>query len=454
MIEELRRVDLLADLSDEQLRPWAQAADHRMVAAGTILVEADAEPIGLVLLLKGTIEGLLRRHDEFEPEVDHVAPTWLGAIPTLLRGPSPIRMLARDELSVAVIAPTPMRALVRSEPAVFDRIMAQMRPVLGRFGEAERTRERLVSLGTMAAGLSHELNNPASAGRRAAAVLADSIDQLPLLVAGLLSGQVRVEDLTELPEVSQLVPRSALEIADAEDALLPALQELDVSEPWRLAAALAAAGVDAERARHLVSRSGPVMLEWLAFLTSSRQAAGELTAATSRVSELVAGMRDYTYLDRDTLIEIDVHDGIDATLTVLASQTSASRVTIQREYEPELPRIRAHGAELNQVWTKLIENALLASPGGTITVLTRLADGCIEVDVTDDGPGIPEEIRGRVFDPFFTTRDVGQGVGLALHAARRIVVSRHNGTLTVNSEPGQTTFRVRLPLDGAVPAPM
>ena len=453
MIEELRQVDLLADLSDEQLRRWAQAADHQMVPAGTILVEADAEPIGLVLLLKGTIEGLLRRQDEFEPEVDHVAPTWLGAIPTLLRGPSPIRMLARDELSVAVIAPTPLRALVRSEPVVFDRIMARMRPVLGRFGEAERTRERLVSLGTMAAGLSHELNNPASAGRRAAAVLADSIDQLPLLVAGLLAGQVRVEDLSELPEVSQPVPRSALEIADAEDALLPALQELDVSEPWRLAAALAGAGVDPEQARHLVSRSGPVMLEWLAFLTSFRQAAAELTVATGRVSELVAAMRDYTYLDRDTLIEIDVHAGIDATLTVLAPQTSASRVTIQREYEPELPRILAHGAELNQVWTTLIENALLASPGGKITILTRLADGCIELDVTDDGPGIPEEIRRRVFDPFFTTRDVGQGVGLALHTARRIVVSRHHGTLTVSSEPGQTTFRVRLPIGVAVPAP-
>jgi signal transduction histidine kinase len=241
--------------------------------------------------------------------------------------------------------------------------------------------------------------------------------------------------------------RSALEIADAEDALLPVLEELDLPEPWRFAASLAAAGVDADQVRRLASRSGPALLQRLAVQAGSRQAAEDLKTALGRVSELVGAMQTYTYLDRDAVIEVEVHHGLDATLTVLGRAITRGQITVQRQYTPELPSITAFGAELNQVWTKLIENAVTAAaPGGSVVIATRLAGNCIEVDVTDSGPGIPAAMRDRIFDPFFTTRDVGQGVGLWLYVARHIVVARHGGSLTVNSEPGRTTLRTRLPL--------
>jgi signal transduction histidine kinase len=450
VIDELRRIDLLSDLRDEQLLPWARAADRRDIAAGEILVDADAEPLGLVLLLEGTIEGLIRFEDGFEPEVDHVAPTWLGAIPTLLRMMSPIRMVARGDVSIAVIEPDPFRALVLSHPPVFDRIMAQVSPVLGRFEQAGRTRERLVSLGTMAAGLAHELNNPATAASRASAALSDALEQLPALIAALMNSNIRPDDLAALPPEPVGAHRSALQIADAEDALLPTLEELSVTEPWRLAASLAVAGIDGQRARELVSRSGPVIVEWLAFLASSRQAAGDLAQSTQRIGQLVDAMRRYTHLDREPLSTIDIHDGLEATLAVVSARLGHESVTISREYAAELPEIQGYPAELNQVWTHLIENAAAAIMShGTITIATRLASDCVEVDITDDGPGISPDIQARVFDPFFTTRKVGQGVGLGLHTARQIIAVHHSGTLTVSSQPGRTTFRARLPF--AVP---
>jgi signal transduction histidine kinase len=447
MIEQLRRIELLAHLSDERLEPWAQAAETRHVPAGTVLVDADAPPIGLVLLFDGTIEGLLPAREGFEPEVDHVAPTWIGAIPTLLQTPSPIRMLACSDLRVAIVEPARLRSLVFDEPSVFDLIMAQVKPVLARFGDAERTRERLASLGTIAAGLAHELNNPTSAARRAAADLAGTDNGLGAVVAALLRHQVDPDDLDALPDGSDPTSRSALEIADAEDALMPVLEELDLTEPWRLAASLAAAGVDPEQARRLAARSGPALLHWLASRAEARLAASDLESALTRVSELVGAMQTYTYLDRGAVIELAIHQGLDATLTVLGREIDRAHITVQRDYAPELPNITAFGAELNQVWTKLIENAVLAAtPGGTVTIATRLAGGCVEVDVTDSGPGIPFEIRDRIFDPFYTTRDVGQGAGLGLHIARHIVVTRHGGSLTVSSEPGRTTLRTRLPV--------
>jgi signal transduction histidine kinase len=444
-LAEFRTIDLLQDLPDAEIERWIDACERREIPAGTILVDAAADPIGLVLLLRGTITGLIRNDDQFEPEVDHVAPTWLGAIPTLLRAPSPIRMVARDDLEVAIVGPEKVRDLVLTQPVVFDAVMAQMRPVLGRFGEAQRTRERLISLGTMAAGLAHELNNPASSARRASAALSESLDTLPGLVASL-GGEVPDDELTLDPTQG---PRSALEIADAEDALIPVLEELAIPEPWRLAASLAAAGIDAAQARTIVSRRGPKQLEWLAFLTSSRQAANDLGLATRRVSDIVNAMRDYSYLDQGPVNDVDVNASLSNTLVVLGDVPRGTAIRVLRRFASGLPQLVAHGAALSEVWTNLLLNAFAAAPDdGMIVIATRVCDGCVEVDITDNGPGVPPEVRSRIFDPFFTTRAVGDGVGLGLHSARRIVTEQHGGTLTFTSEPGHTTFRTRLPIPG------
>jgi signal transduction histidine kinase len=281
--------------------------------------------------------------------------------------------------------------------------------------------------------------------------LADALARLQPLVGRLVPGDVDADDLQHVARDHRAVSAySTLEIADAEDALTLVLEELGVPEPWRLVGSLAAVGISGERARELVASSGPMVLEWLAFLSNSQQASQDLAAATRRVTELVGAMENYAYLDRGAVNDIDVHEGLDATLTVLAPAAESRAVSIRRDYAGDLPRVVGDGAELNQVWTNLIENAVAAaSAAGTVTISTRVVDGHVEVDVTDDGPGVDPEIRGRIFDPFFTTRDVGQGIGLGLHTARQIVAEHHHGTLTMSSRPGRTTFRTRLP--GASP---
>jgi signal transduction histidine kinase len=243
----------------------------------------------------------------------------------------------------------------------------------------------------------------------------------------------------------------ALDAADAEDALLERLEELGVAEPWRLAEPLAAAGMDADWLDRLQALAGPAAdaaVAWVAATLTVRGLAAELQESTERMSRLVGAVKSYAYLDRGDLVEVDLHEGLETTLAVLGHKLKHTSIEVRRDYDRELPKLMARGPELNQVWTNLLDNAIDAlGESGTITVTTRHDGDWLVVDVADDGPGIPPEIRERVFDSFVTTKDVGQGTGLGLATARRIVVDRHDGTLTVDSRPGETVFHVRLPLE-------
>jgi signal transduction histidine kinase len=175
--------------------------------------------------------------------------------------------------------------------------------------------------------------------------------------------------------------------------------------------------------------------------------AAELAESTERMSALVGRVKEYAYMDRGELVEVDLHDGIETTIAVLAHKLKHTEIEVVREYDRELPRLTVHGSELNQVWTNLIDNAIGAlGKRGTITITSRRDGDCAEIDFADDGPGIPADDQERIFDSFFTTKEVGQGSGLGLATARRIVVERHRGSLTVESNPGRTVFRVRLPI--------
>jgi signal transduction histidine kinase len=241
-----------------------------------------------------------------------------------------------------------------------------------------------------------------------------------------------------------------LDAADAEDELMERLEALDVPEPWRIAEPLAAAGVDQAWLDKLVAAAGPAAaaaLGWVAASLTARGLAEELQESTRRMSALVSAVKTYAYMDRGGTVEVDLHEGLETTLAVLGHKLKHTQIEIERDYDRALPKMTVRGSELNQVWTNLLDNAIDAlGDSGTITITTRLDDGCVEVDISDDGPGIPADDRDRVFDSFFTTKDVGRGTGLGLATALRIVADRHDGTLTVDSHPGRTTFRVRLPL--------
>jgi signal transduction histidine kinase len=460
--EELRSIDLFDELSDEQLAEWVAVAVPLSVAAGEVMAEPGGESRGAQLLLEGESEAQILNHGRTEALDRHVAPTWMGAISALTGGSLGVRMVAVTDCRLALIPAEDFRRLALAQPSVHRRVMQQVRPVMSRVTEIEQSRERLASLGTMAAGLAHELNNPAAAARSAAVQLAQALDAIGSALGQFVELGVEREEAAQLVALQkQAVERAAaataldtLDAADAEDELLARLEDLGVPEAWSLAEPLAAAGVDEEWLSRVAELAGPAThaaLRWVAATLTAGRLAAELQESTERMSTLVSAVKSYSYMDRGELVEVDIHEGIETTLTVLGFKLKQTTIEVVRDYDRTLPKLTVRGSELNQVWTNLLDNAIDAlGDHGTITITTR-RDGanCVVVEIADDGPGMPDEVVERVFDPFFTTKDVGRGTGLGLATARRIVVDRHDGSLTLDTQPGRTVFHVRLPLTAA-----
>jgi signal transduction histidine kinase len=457
-LADLRRVDLFDDLDDDELEQWVQVAKPTEFAPGEIVVEQGEIGPGLQLLLEGDVRTLLLDGDRTEPIGRMHAPTWVGAIAVLTDAPVGVRLQAETPCRVALVEPEDFLRLALGQRAVHRRIMAQVGPVMSRITGIEQNRERLAALGTMAAGLAHELNNPAAAARRAAADMADALEVLAFAVERFVDAGFEREDAQQIVALQReavdgaaaMTPLGALDASDAEDDLLEALEALDVEGAWRLAGPLAAAGVGDEWLGRVSAvagaRVGGVLEVVVAGLTA-RGLAAELEESTRRMSDLVAAVKSYAYMDRGAVVDVDLHEGLETTLTVLGHKLKHTAIEVVRDYDRTLPKLAVHGPELNQVWTNLLDNAIDAlGERGTITLRTRADGACALVEISDDGPGIPPEIVERIFDPFFTTKDVGQGTGLGLDTARRIITDRHDGSIAVESTPGATTFRVRLPL--------
>jgi signal transduction histidine kinase len=453
---DLRPVDLFDDLDDAALAEFAAVARPFGAAAGEVVAEPGAG-IGVILLLDGVVRTLIPDGDRADPTGHHHAPTWLGAIGALTRGSLGVRVQAETDCRMARIVPDDFRRLAFAHTAVHDRVMRQVGPVMSRITAIEHNRERLASLGTMAAGLAHELNNPAAAATRAAAQMAEALETVSSTIGHFVNSGVEREEAAKLVALHDEVIAAAesrdaldaLDAADAEDELIDRLEELGVSEPWRVAEPLAAAGVDGawlERVHELAGPATDAAVAWVAATLAARGLAAELRESTERMSHLVGAVKTYAYMDRGELVEVDLHEGIKMTLVVLAHKLKHTSIELVRDYDKSLPKLMVRGSELNQVWTNLIDNAIQAlGDRGTLTIRTRREGSCAIVEVSDDGPGIPPEVREHVFDEFFTTKAAGTGTGLGLATAKRIVVDRHDGSIGVDSEPGRTTFRVSLP---------
>jgi signal transduction histidine kinase len=336
--------------------------------------------------------------------------------------------------------------------------MRQISPVMTRLTAIEQNRERLASLGTMAAGLAHELNNPAAAARRAASDLVDALETVSGTIRAFVEAGISREDAERLVHLhDEALQRSggqpalrALDSADAEDEMLERLEDLGVPEAWRLAEPLAGAGLDGDWLSEVATLAGSATgqaLRWVAASLTAHNLACELLDSAERMGALVGAVKTYAYMDRGGLVEADLHEGLDSTLVILGHKLKHTRITVVRDYDPALPKLTVRGSELNQVWTNLIHNAIDAlGEHGTITVRTRLDGDCVQVDVADDGPGIPEDARPHVLEPFYTTKAVGSGTGLGLDTARRIVEEGHGGSISFETSDAGTAFRVRLPL--------
>jgi signal transduction histidine kinase len=456
-VADLRPVDLFDDIGDDELAEWAAVATERWVEAGERFAEQGMALDGALLLLEGSARTLVVDGDRTEPVGRQRAPTWAGAIAVLTDGDIGVRMVAEEPCRLAIVAPEDFRRLALAQPAVHTRIMRQVAPVMSRLTAIEQNRERLASLGTMAAGLAHELNNPAAAARRAAAEMADAIDVVSAALGRFVESGIEREDAQGLVALQRealagaegRTALDALDAADAEDALRDAIEAHGVGEAWRLAEPLVSAGVDAAWVGRVAELAGPATdaaLGLVAATLTARGLAEELQESTARMSALVGAVKSYAYMDRGGLVEVDLHEGLETTLAVLGHKLKHTSIAVRRDYDRGLGRLTVRGSELNQVWTNLLDNAIdAAGERGTITIATQRDGGCAVVEISDDGPGVPEDVAGRIFDDFFTTKDVGAGTGLGLATARRIVVDRHDGSLTLDSRPGATTFRVRLP---------
>ena len=461
-VGDLRPVDLFDDLDDARLAEWAAVAQRVRYEPGGLLAEQGAEVDGLSCLLEGEAQTSIVHEGRTEPVGRQIGPTWVGAISVLTRGPLAVRMEAITPCEVALIPADDFRRLARAHAPVHERIMRQMQPVLSRLAGAEQNRERLESLGTMAAGLAHELNNPAAAVKRAASDLADALEVISATIGQFVEagvdrdGAARLVALQHeaLMRAKQRTKLQGLDAANAEDAMLERLEDLGVPEPWRVAEPLAAAGVDDAWLAEVSERAGSATgaaVRWVAASLTARALAADLHDSASRMGDLVTAIKSYAYLDRGSVVAADIHEGLETTLIVLGHKLKHTSIEVVRDYDRALPALTVRGSELNQVWTNIIDNAIDAmGESGTLTISTRLDGPCVRVDIADDGPGIPPEARSHVLDPFFTTKPVGQGTGLGLDTARRIVEERHSGTLGFDTGDSGTTFHVWLPIEGTV----
>ncbi|HUN77835.1 MAG TPA: ATP-binding protein [Solirubrobacteraceae bacterium] len=457
-LAELRSIDLFEGLDEAELERLAAVASVRTVAAGETIADDGGEPTAMQLLLDGEARVLMIEGGRAEPVGRQHAPTWMGAISVLTARPRAVRMQAETRCRVADVPAADFRALAQARPEVSTRVMRSVGPVASRMASIEQNRERLASLGTMAAGLAHELNNPAAAARRAASQLVEALEAIDSALRTFVAAGVERTEAEQLVALQQEAAAGAadaealdaLAAADAEEELLERLEELDVPEPWRLTEPLAAAGVDEGWLERVAQAAGPATgaaLRWVAASVTAGRLSAELCSSTERMTALVGAVKSYAYMDRGDLVEVDLHEGIETTLTLLGHKLKHTEIAVRRDYDRTLPKLTVHGSELNQVWTNLLDNAIDAlGERGTLAIATSRDGDCAVVEIADDGPGIPAELAARIFDPFFTTKDVGAGTGLGLATARRIVVDRHDGSLTLDSEPGRTVFRVRLPL--------
>ena len=458
-LEELHAIDLFDDLDPAQLSEWVAVARVDEYEPGALVFEQGVEPPGLMLLLEGEVQNVLVDGDRTEPVGRQQAPTWMGAIAVLTGGTLGVRMSTCSSARLALIESDDFRRLAFAQPSVHQRVMQQVAPVMTRITGMEQNRERLASLGTMAAGLAHELNNPAAAARRAASQMAEALEVIASTIGRFVASGIEREQAEQLVELQARRSRAPSGAPRSTRSTRPT-PRTSCRRASRSSACTSRGGSPSRSSAPGWTR------DWLDLVAGAAGPATDAALALGRGDAgrarprggaagvdpahvgLVGAVKTYAYMDRGELRR--------------ARHPRGPRDHARRARPPAQAHLHRGQARLRQEPAQVDRARVGAQPG--LDEPDRQRDrrarrsrhdhdhdlargGGARVDVSDNGTGIPTDIRERVFDSFFTTKDVGHGTGLGLATARRIVVDRHDGTLSLDSEPGGTTFHVWLPLN-------
>ncbi len=458
MYEFLKKVPLFAGMPEEDLRQLCRATVEVELSAGEQLFAEGDPGEQAYIIRKGQLEIVKTSGRREVMLAVHGSGVVIGEMALLEDKPRMATVRAIEDSRLIAIHKDQLDRLLNTS---LSASRAMFHTILSRWQATEsllRQNEKMAQLGTLAAGVTHELNNPAAAVKRGS-------DQMQKALIAYRQAQVQLDKLsmtdTQQDAVQKLMNRAqekaaqppemdALARSDLEYSIETWLEDRGMQDPWDVAPALVNLDFDTEELNTLVGcfakEQLALVIDWLNSIYDVYNLMTEIGRGAERISDIVKALKAYSYLDQAPVQDVDVHEGLDNTLLILRHKLK-SGINVRREYATNLPRIEAYGSELNQVWTNIIDNAADALSGkGNIVIRTRVKDEWIVVEIEDNGPGIPVEIQSQIFDPFFTTKPPGDGTGLGLNISYNIVVQKHRGDIKVTSQPSNTCFQVWLPI--------
>jgi len=454
---ELRRVPVFADLPDDQIAWFLSQSQELRVQAGDIYVRQGDPADAMYVILEGELQARGERGGE--TFVFSIKPgDATGALPFSRMKQFTVTGRAESAARLLRFPAALFPELVQKMPVLAQRLVGVMSDRIREFTRVEQQRDRLAALGKLSAGLAHELNNPASAAKRAASQLRGMLYRIRDASHELGRRELTPAQKSEIENLEASLiarddpPLDALAVSDLEDQIDSLLRSHGQTGLWQLAADLAGKGIQTAVVESLFASLGVktarAALERIAALLEVASLLNEIESSASRISDLVHAIKEYTFMDQAPVQNVDVVKSLETTLTILNHKLKKG-VVVRRDYQRVALLVNSFGSELNQVWTNIIDNAIDAMGGkGELRVRTYRDDGCVVVEIGDNGPGISPEVEPHIFEPFFTTKGVGEGTGLGLDTVRRIV-KKHKGNIQVTSKAGDTRFQVWLPLAGA-----
>ncbi|MCG3140724.1 MAG: Adaptive-response sensory-kinase SasA [Anaerolineae bacterium] len=456
MNDFLRQIPLFSGLDDYALERLVAMSAEISLQPGELLIREGENGDTMYIILDGSLQIRKRARDGEIVLAERGAGEVIGEMSVLDQAPRVASVIALTPVHALAIDQETFMALLDWSPTAARAILRTFAQRIRSTQAALQQREKMASLGTLAAGIAHELNNPAAAVKRSAAQLdedlrrveqltmqLDNLEVTPAQRAALKNLRAQVDQNAQTAQKLDAITRS-----DYESEIQVWLDAHHIAEAWEVAPRLVALGFTREKLETwdaIFAERLPLVVEWAAARGSGIALLAEIADSAERISNIVKAVKEYSYLDRAPLQKVDAHEGLENTLIILRHKWKQG-ITIQRNYQRDLPKLEAYASDLNQVWTNIIDNAIDAMQGhGELTLCTYAEPDHVCVEICDNGPGIPPETLPRVFDAFFTTKPVGQGTGLGLHISYNIIVLKHHGRLMVESKPGYTCFKIALP---------